>query len=207
MDNTKLTKDINTEKRILEAARKIFHIKGYSGSRMQEIADEAKINKAMLNYYFRSKDRLFEAVFKEAAQDFFPKVFQLVNSDLPLFEKIEFFVENYLTFLQSNMYIPGFMLNELAQNPQRLKDFFTDNKIKPPEKFLHEINDAIDSGLIIPIEPRTLVLNILSLCIFPIVAKPIIETVFNLSDEMYSRMIEERKKQIAHFVINAIKIK
>lgn len=207
MSNLEITKDFNTEKRILEAARKVFHIKGFSGARMQEIADEAKINKAMLNYYYRSKDKLFEAVFKEAAQNFFPKVFQLVNSDLPLFEKIEFFVENYLTFLQSNMYIPGFMLNELSQNPQRLKDFFADNKIKPPEKFLQEINDAVNSGLIIPIEPRTLVLNILSLCIFPIVAKPIIETVFNLNEEKYSQMIEERKKQIAQFVINAIKIK
>ena len=207
MDNKEITKDFNTEKRVLEAARKVFHIKGFSGARMQEIADEAKINKAMLNYYYRSKDKLFEAVFKEAAQNFFPKVFQLVNSDLPLFEKIEYFVENYLTFLQSNMHIPGFMLNELAQNPQRIKDFFVDNKIKPPERFLQEINDAVASGLIIPIDPRTLVLNILSLCIFPIVAKPIIETVFNLDDEMYSRMIEERKKQIAKFVINAIKIK
>jgi AcrR family transcriptional regulator len=207
MDNTKITKDINTEKRILEAARKIFHIKGFTGTRMQEIADEAKINKAMLNYYYRSKDKLFEAVFKEAAQDFFPKVFQLINSDLPFFEKIEFFVDKYLSFLQGNMYIPGFMLNELSQNPQRIKNFFEENKIKPPEKFLIEINEAIQSGLIIPIDPRTLVLNILSLCIFPIVAKPIVETVFNLSDEMYSQMIEDRKKQIAQFVINAIKIK
>lgn len=207
MDNIDIKKDFNTEKRILDAARRVFHIKGFTGARMQEIADEAKINKAMLNYYYRSKDKLFEAVFKEAAQDFFPKVFQLVNSDLPLFEKIEFFVDNYLTFLQSNMCIPGFMLNELSQNPRRLKDFFADNKIKPPEKFLQEIKDAVDSGLIIPIEPSVLVLNILSLCIFPIVAKPIIETVFNLDDGQYSQMIEERKKLIPQFVINAIKIK
>ncbi|MFA5403515.1 MAG: TetR/AcrR family transcriptional regulator [Ignavibacteria bacterium] len=207
MDNVEILKDVNTEKRILDAARKVFHIKGFTGARMQEIADEAKINKAMLNYYYRSKDKLFEAVFKEAAQDFFPKVFQLVNSDLPFFEKIEFFVENYLTFLQNNMCIPGFIINELAQNPQRLKEFFVEAHIKTPVKFLNEINEAIVRKEIISIDPRTLVLNILSLCIFPIVAKPIIETVFNLNDEMYSRMIEERKKQIAQFVINAIKIK
>ncbi len=207
MENSEIFKDYNTEKRILDSARKVFHIKGYSGARMHEIANEAKINKAMLNYYFRSKDKLFESVFREAAQEFFPKVFQLVNSELPLFEKIEFFVEKYLTFLQENMYIPGFMLNELSQNPKRIKDFFEENKIKPPEKFLVEINEAIQAGLIIPIEPKTLVLNILSLCIFPIVAKPIIETVFNLDNEMYSQMIEERKKNIAQFVINAIKIK
>jgi len=126
---------------------------------------------------------------------------------LPLFEKIESFVDGYLTFLQNNMCIPGFIITELAQNPQRLKDFFSENHIKPPEKFLNEIKDAVDAKQIIPIDPRTLVLNILSLCIFPIVAKPIIETVFNMDDAMYSQMIESRKKQVAQFIINAIKIK
>jgi TetR/AcrR family transcriptional regulator len=207
MDNAEIKKDSNTEKRILDAARHIFHIKGLAGARMQEIADEAKINKAMLNYYYRSKDRLFEAVFLEAAQNFFPKVFQMVSSDLPLFEKIEYFIDGYLTFLQKNMCIPGFIINELAQNPQRLKSFFIDNDIRPPAAFLKQISDAVEAKEIIPIEPMTLVLNILSMCIFPIVAKPVIETVFNLSEEQYSQMIEARKKQIAQFTINAIKIK
>lgn len=207
MENNKITKDLNTEKRILEAARNIFHIKGFTGARMQEIADEAKINKAMLNYYYRSKDKLFEAVFKEASSKFFPKVFQLVSSDLPLFEKIEYFVENYLKFLQENMCIPGFILNELAQNPQRIKTFFLENEIRPPAQFAEQIGEAIEKKEIIPIDPGFLILNILSLCIFPIVAKPIIETVFNLDEEKYSQMIESRKKQISQFVINAIKIK
>jgi TetR/AcrR family transcriptional regulator len=207
MDSVKISKDFNTEKRILEAARKVFHVKGFSGARMQEIADEAKINKAMLNYYYRSKDKLFEAVFKEAAQDFFPKVFQMVNSDLPIFKKIETFIDGYLTFLQNNMCIPGFIITELAQNPQRLKDFFVEHHIKPPEKFLQEIAEAVESKIIIPIEPRTLILNILSLCIFPIVAKPIIETVFNLTEDNYVQMIEARKKNVVQFVINAIKYK
>jgi TetR/AcrR family transcriptional regulator len=207
MEDETILKDDNTEKRILEAARNVFHIKGFSGARMQEIADEAKINKAMLNYYFRSKDKLFEAVLKEAFQNFFPKVFHMVNTDLPLFEKIENFVSGYLTFLQNNRCIPGFILGELAQNPQRLKDFFLENSIKPPAKFLQEIRDAVDNNEIIPIEPTTLVLNILSLCIFPIVAKPIIETVFNIDESQYDNMIEARKKSVAHFIINAIKVK
>jgi TetR/AcrR family transcriptional regulator len=207
MNAATVKKDINTEKRILEAARKVFHIKGFTGARMHEIAEEAKINKAMLNYYFRSKDKLFEAVFKEAAQEFFPKVFQMVSMEMPIFEKIEYFVDGYLTFLQSNMCIPGFIINELSQNPQRLKEFFIEQGIRPPERFIKELYDAIEAKQIIPIEPRALILNILSLCIFPIVAKPIIETVFNLNEEEYSNMIEARKKQIAQFVINAIKIK
>ncbi|MBI5403135.1 MAG: TetR/AcrR family transcriptional regulator [Ignavibacteriae bacterium] len=207
MEEKTLNKDINTEKRILESARKIFHVKGLAGARMQEIADEARINKAMLNYYFRSKDKLFEAVFKDAARDFFPKVFQMVNMDVPLFEKIEKFIEGYLTFLQNNRCIPGFIINELSQNPQRLKEFFKENNIRPPEKFLIEIREAVERKEIIQIEPTTLILNILSLCIFPVVAKPIIETVFNISEEQYNDMIESRKKSAAQFIINAIKVK
>lgn len=207
MDNNEVIVDFNTEKRILEAARKIFHIKGFTGARMQEIADEAKINKAMLNYYYRSKDKLFEAVFKEAVQDFFPQIFQMVNSDKPLFEKIEYFVDGYYSFLQKNMCIPGFIINELAQNPQRLKIFFVEQGIKPPEKFIGQIKKAIEDKEIIDIEPMTLVLNMISLCVFPIISKPIVETVFNLNEEQYAMMIESRKKQVAQFIINAIKIK
>jgi AcrR family transcriptional regulator len=201
------TKDINTEKRILAAARKIFHIKGLAGTRMQEIADEAKINKAMLNYYFRSKDKLFEAVFKEAAGNFFPKVFQMISVEAPLFEKIEKFIGGYISFLQNNRYIPGFIISELSQNPQRLKEFFFENNIKPPEKFLLEIKEAVERNEIVKIEPTMLILNILSLCIFPIVAKPIIETVFNMDEQKYNDMIESRKKSVAQFIINAIKVK
>lgn len=207
MEITEVNKDENTEKRILESARKIFHVKGFAGARMQEIADEAKINKAMLNYYFRSKDKLFEAVFKEAARDFFPRVFQMVSMETPLFEKIENFVDGYLTFLQNNRCIPGFIISELSQNPQRLKEFFLENQIKPPEKFLNEIKEAVERKEIIQLEPTMLILNILSLCIFPIVAKPIIETVFNMNEEQYSKMIESRKKSVAQFIINAIKVK
>jgi TetR/AcrR family transcriptional regulator len=207
MGNIEINKDSNTEKRILEAARKIFHIKGFTGARMQEIADEAKINKAMLNYYYRCKCKLFEAVFSEAFHGFFPQIFQMVGSDLPLFEKIEFFVDGYYTFLQKNMHIPGFIINELAQNPQRLKTLFVEQGIRPPEKFISQIRKAVEDKEIIEIEPMTLVLNIISLCIFPIIAKPIVETVFNFNEEQYAQMIESRKKQVAQFIINAIKIK
>ena len=85
----------NTEERILESARQIFQAKGLQGARMQEIADKAGINKAMLHYYYRSKELLFEAVFEEAANRIFPKIVELLNTDYPLFEKIEYFVDYF----------------------------------------------------------------------------------------------------------------
>ena len=95
----------STETQILNAARDVFYRKGLAGARMQEIADEAGINKAMLHYYFRSKDQLFEAIFKEGAMKIFPKISEYLQADLPLFEKITNFVENYIPLLQENFYI------------------------------------------------------------------------------------------------------
>jgi len=92
----KIKKDATTEEKIVEAARTIFIKKGLSGARMQEIADEAGINKAMLHYYFRSKDMLFEMIFRQSAQKLFAKLNIIFDSDMSLFEKIEKFVGDYI---------------------------------------------------------------------------------------------------------------
>ena len=205
MDNN--TKNHQTEKDILASAKHIFHIKGLSGARMQEIADVAGINKAMLHYYFRSKDKLFEAVFRDAVKNFFPKIFELINTDQPLFSKIENFVSGYIQIILENPCVPGFIINELSQNPQRIKNIFIENEIAPPEKFIHQIIKAIEDKEIIPINPKELMLNIISLCLFPVVAKPIVETALNLTEENYNALIESRKKEVAKFIINAIKLK
>ena len=206
MDKYNVKLDSDTENRILNSAKHIFQTKGLSGARMQEIADEAGINKAMLHYYFRTKDKLFEAVFKEAAERFFPKIMELFNGELPLFEKIERFIDGYITLLNENCFMPSFLLNEINQNPERLKKFFSDQNIKPPQSFIQQIILAVEYGEIKPIDPRQLMMNIISLCIFPIVAKPIIETILNISEEQYQAIIEMRKKEVAKFIINAIKV-
>ena len=117
----------STEKDILEAAKRVFQIKGMYGARMQEIADEAGINKAMLHYYFRSKDKLFDAVFQDAAKNFFSKIRELLNVDKPLLEKIEYFVENYVELLLQNSFIPAFIITEVHQNPDRIKNIFLES--------------------------------------------------------------------------------
>ena len=112
--------EMNTEQKILDAAKEVFQQKGMTGARMQEIADKAGINKALLHYYYRTKDKLFEKVFELAFSLFIPKVKEMMISDKPVFEKIEFFVENYLNLLQKHPYIPGFVISELNRNPEIL---------------------------------------------------------------------------------------
>ncbi|MFC2093204.1 TetR/AcrR family transcriptional regulator [Bacteroidota bacterium] len=196
-----------TEERILESARQIFQVKGLQGARMQEIADKAGINKAMLHYYYRSKELLFEAVFEEAANRIFPKIVEFLNTDYPLFEKIERFVDYYLTTLLENKYMPAFVLNELNQNPERLVKLMSDRGIFKQDKFIEQINNAIKDDIIIQIDPRQLITNIISMSIFPFAGRPILMNLFKLDEESYYQFIESRKKEVPKFIINAIKVK
>ena len=106
-----------TEKSILKAAKLVFYKKGLAAARMQEIADEANINKAMLHYYFRSKQKLFEAVFIQAFRELAPLLNTIFNSDKPIFEKIRDFVDSYITFVTDNPYLPTFIIQEVNINP------------------------------------------------------------------------------------------
>lgn len=196
---------INTEQKILEAARKVFILKGMGGARMQEIADEAGINKALLHYYYRSKEKLFEAVFMEAFFTMIPDVVDLLKAEIPLFEKIELFAEKYIDVFLENPFIPGFVLNELSQNPQRIVDLISKMDVQP-QAFIDQVKDEIQKGTIIPVEPQHLIVNLLALCIFPFIAAPILKNIlFNQDSEKFKDFIEQRKKEVPEFIINSIK--
>jgi AcrR family transcriptional regulator len=113
----KLKQDGTTEEKILIGARKVFIAKGMAGARMQDIADEAGINKALLHYYFRSKEKLFEQIFKELSFQFLPRVNAIFESDRPLFEKIEMFCGEYISKMIENPFIPLFIVNEMNKQP------------------------------------------------------------------------------------------
>ncbi len=195
----------STRRRILDSAREEFHKKGYYGARMQEIADAAGINKAMLHYYYSSKDKLFEAVFREAAFKLIPQIIELFNNDKPFFKKIEFFVENYIDLLNVNSFMPGFILTELNQHPERITGIFREMTTSLPEKIIHEFTKAMADGIINYVDPRQVIVNMISMCIFPFAAKPIIKELLNFTEESYAEFLEFRKKEVSKFIINSIK--
>ena len=202
----KKAKDKKTEERILESAKKVFYNKGIDGARMQEIADEANINKAMLHYYFRSKESLFDAVFEEAALIIFPQVIEILNMEKPLFEKINYFTDKYITLLSQNPIIPVFVIREMNNNPDKfLKAFSERIKIKP-EIFLNQIRAAVRSEEILPVDPMQLFINLISLCIFPFLARPLISNVFGMNEAEFKKFLNKRKKEIPEFIINSIRI-
>lgn len=195
----------NTENNILVAAREVFILKGFEGARMQEIADRAGINKALLHYYFRSKENLFDAIFSEVASRLFPSVRQLLESDLAIKEKISFFVKIYLNMLYENPYVPGFVINTLNTNPDRFLKYIINSGLNPMI-LQQQIDEEVSRGLIRNLRAEHLLVNILGLCIFPYLAKPIIQNVFSMKDEEYQAYLESRQTEIIDFVLKSISV-
>lgn len=201
----KQEKDQNTEQKILAAAREVFIEKGMDGARMQDIADRAGMNKALLHYYFRSKEKLFEMVFMEQASQFLPKVGSIMMSDAPLFTKIEQFVEVYIDKLTENPFMPLFILNELNRQPESFILKIWGEKRPPVQMFAMQIVEEVKKGNINPIEPPQLIVNMVSMCIFPFVAKPMIKWVTQMDDEQFKQFIQKRKTEVARFIIDSLR--
>jgi AcrR family transcriptional regulator len=177
-----------------------------AGARMQDIADEAGINKALLHYYFRNKEKLFEMIFVEAANKLFPKINEIFTSDLPLFEKIERFCEEYITVVIDNPYLPLFVLNEINQDPDYFLEKVWAGKSRPqPEKFLQQMEREVKKGTIKRVNPLQLLLHLISMTIFPFVSEPMIRMNFGLNESQFRALMEQRKKEIPKFIIDAIK--
>jgi AcrR family transcriptional regulator len=198
-------KQLETEEQIFEAACRVFQRKGYAGARMQEIADEADINKSMLHYYYRSKDKLFQKVFQQEMTRFFPIIFGVMESEDPLDEKITQLIEAYYSFLQDNPHMVQFVIMEMNQNPDRFKSFIKEKGFRPPQSFLQQIQTEVENGTIEPVEPRQLVISILGLILFPFIARTMVQTVFDMDEKAYLDFLRERKGFLVDFILNAIK--
>ena len=196
---------MNTEKQILVAAREIFIVKGFEGARMQESANKAGINKALLHYYFRSKDRLFEAIFSEVAVHLFPAMKQILEAELGVKEKITFFVKAYLQWLMENPFIPGFVLNTLNTNPDRFLTYFKKSGLNPMI-LQKQIEEEAGQGLIRSVKAEHLIVNIVAMCIFPFIARPIVQNMFGKNDEEYKQYLEERETEIIGVVLKSISV-
>lgn len=193
-----MEKDLKTEEKILQAARKVFINKGMDGARMQEIADEAGINKALLHYYFRSKDKLFEAVFSEIFAGFFGKVGSVLFSNEPIQEKIILFVDTYIDTISANPFVPQFIINEINRDPEMMKKIMQNSGFKP-EILLALFKDQMPNT---KFDIRHFIVSILGLCIFPFAARPLMESIYFENDKQaYDQFLSERKEFVKTFML------
>jgi TetR/AcrR family transcriptional regulator len=197
--------DKQTEEKIFESATEVFIEKGMDGARMQDIADHAGINKSLLHYYYRTKDHLFNAVFEMIAGQMFKKFAPVFDENLSLEDKIRFFFQEHIAFLQKNPRLPSFLLNELNRNPERIKKLIQSidiNKIWTTLEKQHK-EELVKYNITKETIPQ-LMTSIAALSVFPFAAKAIISGIMEKMGYDFDEYIEVRKKYAADFVIKAI---
>jgi AcrR family transcriptional regulator len=193
------------EDKIILAATRLFVLKGKAGTSMQDIAEEAGINRTLLNYYFRSKDNLFEQVFSKIFTRFLPVIMNTLNADIPLNRKLENFIDHYFTILIENPVIPLFILQELTSNPQRLIYSLKSGGVNI-NLVLKSIEDEMRRGVIRQMDPKEIMVNLMSLIIFPFAARKIIEEmIFSGDKESYTAFLLQRKENLKRSFIQSLK--
>lgn len=196
---------MTTEEKIFEAAKIVFQKKGFAGARMQEIADEAGINKAMLHYCFKNKQSLFEAVFMKAFSQLAPQVNLIFSSNESIFDKIRQFTQSYITFVNEHPFLPQFIIQEMNNNPEFVIQFLNNANRPNPSLMIAQIEKEIAAGIIKPMPPKQLLMDIFSLTVFPFAAQTMVKGMFHISEIEFNQMMEERKTSIAELIINSIK--
>jgi AcrR family transcriptional regulator len=200
------TDNPSTEQRILRAAEKVFQESGFAGARMQAIADEAGINKAMLHYYFKSKDTLFRMVLADALNELMPRQMQIMASDRTVIEKIEALVHLLIPLLMARPHLPSFIMYELSQNRGQsliaLKAPIAEREIVG--RYFQQIRDEVAAGTILPFEPVDLHLNVMSMCLFPFMSRVFVETMLPAAEGSFDAIMTRRIGTIVRFVRNAV---
>ncbi len=195
-----------TEERIFESATDVFVEKGLDGARMQDIATHAGINKALLHYYFRTKDKLFGMVFEKIAGKMFSKFAPVFDENISLEDKIRFFFKTHISFMQENPRLPGFVLNEINRNPSRIKKLLGNIEFRKIWATLYaQHKDELKKYNVTEENMPQIMTTIISMSVFPFAARGILEGVFQNMGIDFNNYIEERKLFAPDFVIKALK--
>jgi TetR/AcrR family transcriptional regulator len=177
--------ETDTKQRILDAADEIFVRRGIDGARMQEIADHAGVNKALLHYYFRSKANLARAVWLRIASSFVPAILEMMASDLSLGDKIDRFVDTYHTTLTRHLYLLAYVIREAARHPHLVDDFYSSERRQAARGMIDKLREQIDEHLeakkIAPMSVEQFFVTLASSCLFPFAARPMVAEVLGLA--------------------------
>lgn len=198
--------DGTTEEKIREAARKVFTRKGYAGARTRDIAEEAGINLALLNYYFRSKEKLFDMIMTENIQQFMIGVKEiLVNEKTDLKEKNELLASHYIGMLSRYPDLPFFILSELRSHPDKLVERMGIKEFMFRSSYFRQLGDAVGNGP--KVNPLHYLINTIALIVFPFIGSPILKNIGDLDPGQFNTLMDERKILIAQWIEAMMKIK
>lgn len=201
--------DMTTEAAIMQAAEHEFLEKGFDRAKTTEIARLAGVTHAMLHYYFRTKENLFNQVFREKLKIMADSFNVIYNRDLPFLERIRLGIEAHFDYIASNPRLPHFIVHEVIGNKERGE---LCRKILLPafsgtvEHLSKSIYEEIKKGTVRPIEPLDLILNIVSLNAFVFIASPFVKLLANVDEEEFTRFLEHRKKQNVELILRDLQL-
>ncbi|MGE4586931.1 MAG: TetR/AcrR family transcriptional regulator [Mangrovibacterium sp.] len=198
---------MDPETRIIEAANKVFLKYGVDGTTMSQIADEANISRTSLHYYFRNKAHLFQKVLESVQGRVIPTLSKIINAEMPVFSKIEMFVNEYTDLIMDNPMIPGFLFMEMQREAKWIINLLK-NQIQDLnfEKLNIQIEKEIAEGKINPFKLEDLYANIIGMSVFPLLSKPIfMEFIFNHNEEKFYDFMISRKKDVMSVIENWLK--
>ncbi|MEO1050536.1 MAG: TetR/AcrR family transcriptional regulator [Bacteroidota bacterium] len=198
--------DPTTEEKIKNAARDIFMRKGYAATKTRDIAEEAGINLALLNYYFRSKEKLFQQIMKESLTGFFEHIRSVfMNPDTTLEEKFSLLAKSYIDQIIQQPDTPMFILSELRTRPEEFINLMSGQIKMRDTAIFPQLVEEIGMERLHEINPVHIMMNLISLVIFPFIGKPMIERIADVDDASFKALMEQRKELIPKWIMQMLK--
>jgi AcrR family transcriptional regulator len=206
--NTRKSPDANTESKIKAAARTVFHTKGFAATRTRDIAKEADMNLALLNYYFKSKQKLFELVMLETLTSFFQTMGTVFNDEKTTLEKkIQLIAAKYIDVITEEPEIPLFIMSELRSRGAAILEKLPGVSLIMQSVFIRQYKEEVKKGKISDQDPLQFLMNMLGLIVFPFIGSPMLKKVGKLSDRQFDKLMQERKTLIPVWIKAMLKAK
>lgn len=198
-----------TEEKIFAAALEEFSRCGRQGARLQNIADRAGINKALIHYYFRSKDRLYEEVFAYVIRRYFFRMSEAIQQGDTFAVTLRNFIGNYIDLLEDNPALPFFLLRDIADGAtvfsDKVREIFLPYAGNAPKAFMASFNAGVQSGEIRPLDPRQTLITVLGSCIYFFAGFPILSVLMPDMKQKRGQFLEDRKQHVFDIIYYGLK--
>lgn len=187
----------NIEQHIIACARRLFVEKGYINTSMSDIAAEAGITRPALHYYFRTKERLFQAIYGDVLQKAIPRIHDILVSSIPFMERLDRIIDEYIALFLSNPALPYFMIGEIQRDVDHLIEVGRELKI---DKYIHDIQSSLRAemrqGILRTVPSRTVFLTLYSLLTFPFLMENLVKELLLEDKEKFASFMQEWKRNV-----------
>lgn len=194
--------EAHTQEKIKQKARILFFQKGLLNATTQEIADEAGVNRALIHYYFRSREQMLELILDETLMEKKDRVRSILSSQASFREKIARYIGAVIDMGLMYPYLENFIISETARNPEKIREFCAREKVKSSDLIREDLDAEIKKGAIMPISAEHFMVNLSAMCNYPLLAKSVLQTVHGMTDASYRKFLQERKQVIFRTIFN-----